>query len=256
MKDPLCREVGLRAALIARSFTRSSASGSSVGRPSRSTSATCRKSSERCSSSCEWLMGPDTNERPDSCLKLARLDERTIGGLVRGIRDDEFERLYAEHAQGLFAFLRYRTGDTVLAEELLADTCERALRARKRFDSRKGNAKTWLYAIALNCLADQARRRAGENRALERVASGPSFGLAGEIEEIDELANRELDDVADRDQLEHSLAALSGPEREAISLRFGADLTVPEIAKLTGEPLTTVESRVYRALDKLREAMA
>jgi RNA polymerase sigma-70 factor (ECF subfamily) len=199
-------------------------------------------------------MGPDTNERPDSWLKLARLDERTIGRLVRGIRDDGFERLYEEHAPGLFAFLRYRTGDTVLAEDLLADTCERALRARKRFDPRKASAKTWLYAIALNCLTDHARKRAGEGKALERVAVGPSLDSGGE--EVDELADRELDDVADRDQLERSLAALSGAEREAISLRFGADLTVPEIAKLTGEPLTTVESRVYRALDKLREAMA
>jgi len=175
---------------------------------------------------------------------------------VRVTRDDAFERLYAEHAQGLFAFLRYRTGDTTLAEELLADTCERALRARRRFDPRKGSAKTWLYAIALNALHDHARRRAGEGRALERVAAGPDFGPGGELEEIDELADRELDDVADRDQLERSLATLSGEEREAISLRFGADLTVPEIAKLTGEPLTTVESRVYRALDKLREAMS
>jgi RNA polymerase sigma-70 factor (ECF subfamily) len=200
-------------------------------------------------------MGPDTNERPETCQTLAALDERTIGTIVRGIRDDGFERLYAEHAQDLFAFLRYRTGSTVLAEELLADTCERALRARRRFDPRKGSAKTWLYAIALNCLSDQARRRAGEGRALERVAAGPDFG-GGEQEEVDELADRELEDVADRDQLNRSLAALSGEEREAISLRYGADLTVPEIAKLTGEPLTTIESRVYRALDKLREAMA
>jgi RNA polymerase sigma-70 factor (ECF subfamily) len=199
-------------------------------------------------------MRPHTNERPDSCSKLARLDERTIGELVRGIRDDGFERLYEEHAQGLFAFLRYRTGDTTLAEELLADTCERALRARRRFDPRKGSSKTWLYAIALNCLSDHARRRAGEGRALERVIAGPGFASSDELE-IDELAEVELEDIADRDQLERGLASLSGVEREAISLRYGADLTVPEVARLIGEPLPTVESRVYRALEKLREAM-
>lgn len=173
---------------------------------------------------------------------------------MRGLRDDGFERLYADHAQDLYAFLRYRTGSTVLAEELLADTFERALRARRPFDPRKASAKTWLYAIALNCLSDQARRRAGEGRALERVAAGPDFG-AGEHQEIDELADRELEDIADHDQLNQCLAALSGEEREAISLRYGAELTVPEIAKLTGEQLTTVESRVYRALEKLREAL-
>jgi RNA polymerase sigma-70 factor (ECF subfamily) len=37
-----------------------------------------------------------------------------------------------------------------------------------------------------------------------------------------------------------------------IALRFGADLTVPEIARVLDAPLTTVEGRVYRALRKLR----
>ena len=45
---------------------------------------------------------------------------------------------------------------------------------------------------------------------------------------------------------------LSPEEREAIALRFGAELTVPEMAEALGEPLTTVEGRVYRALRKLR----
>ncbi len=177
------------------------------------------------------------------------------------MRDDAFERLYEEHAQALYGFLRYRTGSSMLTEELLADTFERALRARRRFDPRKGKAKTWLYAIALNCLSDHARRQASEGRALERVgtlervAAGSGRGGDGGQEQIDELADRELDDVADRDLLSRSLAALSGEEREAISLRYGAELTVPEIAKLTGEPVTTVEGRVYRALRKLRDAM-
>jgi RNA polymerase sigma-70 factor, ECF subfamily len=174
---------------------------------------------------------------------------------VPGIRDDGFERLYAEHAQGLFAFLRYRTGDNVLAEDLLADTYERVLRSRRRFDPRKGSAKTWLYAIALNCLHDHLRRRAGESRALEQVAAGGGFPASGP-EDIDELVDHGSGGLADHNLLERSLATLSGPEREAVSLRYGAELTVAEIAKLTGEPLTTIESRVYRALEKLREAMA
>ncbi len=173
---------------------------------------------------------------------------------MRGIRDDEFERLYADHAQDLFAFLRYRTGDTALAEDLLADTCERVLRSRRRFDPRRGSAKTWLYAIALNCLHDHVRRRAGESRALEQVAAG-TFP-ASDFEEIDHLADHELHGLADADLLERGLATLSGPEREAVSLRYGAELSVAEIAKLTGEPVTTIESRVYRALEKLREVLA
>jgi RNA polymerase sigma factor (sigma-70 family) len=160
------------------------------------------------------------------------------------LRDEAFERLYAEHAQALYGFLSYRTGDSVLAEDLLADTFERALRARRRFDRRKASEKTWLYAIALNLLRDQVRRRGTESRALERVAVGARTGSGGGI-----------DQVAERDLVGRSLAALSEKEREAIALRFGADLTLPEIAKLIGEPLSTVEGRVYRALRKLRETV-
>jgi RNA polymerase sigma factor (sigma-70 family) len=164
--------------------------------------------------------------------------------MMRSMRSDAFERLYSEHAQALYGFLAYRTGDRALAEDLLADTFERALRARARFDRRKASEKTWLYAIALNCLRDHLRRQGSEERALQRVAVGASAGSGGEI-----------DRVADRDLVRHGLAALSEEEREAIALRFGAELTVPEIASLTGERLTTVEGRVYRALRKLRETL-
>ena len=162
------------------------------------------------------------------------------------MRDDEFERLYAAEAQGLFAFLAYRTGDRALAEDLMADAFERALRARRRFDPRRGSRKTWLYAIALNALRDHVRRVAAEGRALERV------GPPGAAEPApDPFAGVEV-----RDELFRALATLAPEEREAIALRYGAELTVPEMAGVLGEKLTTVEGRVYRALRKLRDTLS
>jgi RNA polymerase sigma factor (sigma-70 family) len=156
------------------------------------------------------------------------------------LKDDEFEQLYAAEAQNLFAFLAYRTGDRALAEDLLADAFERALRGK--YNPRRGSARTWLYSIALNVLRDHARRAAAEGRAYARVG-GP--------EPTDPLAGVEA-----RDQLARGLAVLSDEEREAIALRFGAELTVPELASVLGVSLTTAEGRVYRALRKLREALA
>jgi RNA polymerase sigma factor (sigma-70 family) len=160
------------------------------------------------------------------------------------MRDDDFERLYADEAAGLFAFLAYRTGDRALAEDLLADAFERALRARRRYDRRRGSGKTWLYAIALNVLRDHVRRSGAEARAFERS------GARGEAQE-----DARLTGIEDRDRLGRAMAGLAPEEREAIALRFGAELTVPEMAKLLGEPLTTMEGRVYRALRKLRAAL-
>jgi RNA polymerase sigma-70 factor (ECF subfamily) len=159
------------------------------------------------------------------------------------MRRDDFERLYEEYAQPLFGFLAYRTGDAGLAEDLLADTFERALRARARFDRRKASEKTWLYTIALNLLRDSARRSKTEARALERMPqeTPPSPD--------------ELTAVEHRDEVQRAMTVLSDEEREAIALRFGGDMTVPEIAKLLKEPLPRVEGRVYRSLRKLREEL-
>jgi RNA polymerase sigma-70 factor (ECF subfamily) len=154
-----------------------------------------------------------------------------------------FERLYEEHALGLLQFLTYRCGDRVLAEDLMTDTFERVLRARRPFDRRRASEKTWLYTIALNLLRDQARRRDVEERAMQHLRVPAAAGAS-------------LDDVfGDRDALQRALATLAEEEREAVALRYGADLTVPEMAKVLDLPLTTVEGRVYRALRKLRDEL-
>ena len=159
------------------------------------------------------------------------------------MKREDFERLFEEHAQPLFGFLVYRTGDRVQAEDVLGEAFLRALRARRRFDRRRGSEKAWLYSIALNVLRDEVRRSAAESRALERaeaVAAGETGGSG-------------VEHVENRDLVTRALDSLSPEEREAIALRYGGQLTVPEMARALDLPLRTAESRVHRALRKLRE---
>ena len=130
------------------------------------------------------------------------------------MRDEDFERLYAAEAPGLFSFLAYRTGDRALAQDLLADAFEKALRGRRGYDRRRGSEKTWLYAIALNVLRDHARRDAARARARRR-SSCPSRG-AGRTRGSRPWRTATRCPCDGR---------LSDEEREAIALRFGAELT-------------------------------
>jgi RNA polymerase sigma-70 factor (ECF subfamily) len=139
---------------------------------------------------------------------------------------EHFERLYEEHAQGLFGFLTYRTGDAALAEHLVADTFERVLTARRPFDRRKASEKTWIYAIALDRLRDNGITNGNGHHGME-VAQTRQLIMA-------------------------ALAILNDEEREALSLRYGAALSLSDIAKLIGEPRSTVEGRIYRGLKRLR----
>jgi RNA polymerase sigma factor (sigma-70 family) len=159
------------------------------------------------------------------------------------MKKDGFEQLYEEHAEALLGFLVYRTGDRVLAEEILADTFERVLRSRKGYDRRKASAKTWIYSIALNRLRDVLRKRDAEQRALRRHDAGtPEAAL-------------DTDRVEERGTVAAALAQLGEDEREAVALRYGSDLSVAEVAKTLGVKVSTAEGRIYRGLKQLRELL-
>lgn len=161
------------------------------------------------------------------------------------MKADNFERLFEEHSERLYAFLAYHTGNRALAEDLLSETFERVLRSRGRFDPRKGSERRWLYTIALNLLRDNARRKTHEDRALQHVGAGTA----------EEQADPALSAVEQRDELQRALLALNEDEREALALRFGADLKLREVAGVLGEGESAIEGRIYRALGKLRKEL-
>jgi RNA polymerase sigma factor (sigma-70 family) len=160
------------------------------------------------------------------------------------MKKDQFEQLYDEHAEALLGFLIYRTGDRALAEEVLADTFERVLRSRSRFNPKRGSIKTWIYSIALNRLRDLIRKDEAERRALERSEAGaPEVAADGTAR------------VEERSTVAAALAELDEPEREAVALRYGADLSVAEVAATLGVKPSTAEGRIYRGLRNLRDLL-
>jgi RNA polymerase sigma factor (sigma-70 family) len=165
------------------------------------------------------------------------------------VNRENFERLYADYASPLYGFLAYRTGNPALAEDLLADTFERAWVARRRFDFRRGSQKTWLYSIALNRLRDDARQKAVEERALQEAAQLGAQNENGH-------SHGDIERVEVRQLLIAALGALEEPEREALALRYGADLSLQEIADVLEVPRSTVEGRIYRGLKKLWQDLA
>ena len=156
------------------------------------------------------------------------------------MKNDQFEQLYAEHAEPLLRFLIYRTGNRATAEEVLADTFERVLRSRSRFNPSRGKVKTWIYSIALNRLRDLHRRGEAEERALRKSEAGTPEGVA------------DIDRVEERSTVAGALAQLDELEREAVSLRYGADLSVAEVAQTLGVKGSTAEGRIYRGLRNLK----
>jgi RNA polymerase sigma-70 factor, ECF subfamily len=132
------------------------------------------------------------------------------------------------------------------AEDLTQQTFERALRAWDRFDPGRATVATWLVAIARNLLIDHYRARASgaTTVALDDVdpqalptAEGTSAALG-----LDAELAQALSELAERD-------------REILALRYGADLTGPEIADATGLTLANVQQIISRSLRRLRSTL-
>ena len=147
-----------------------------------------------------------------------------------------------DHLDDVFGYLLYLTGDRTVAEDLTGETFERALRRWRRFDPRRGTAKTWLCqlarSVALDHFRSERRRRRREEIYAERDASlaheGPQgFGLSG--------------------AMEAAFAGLSVGEREVIGLRVLLDLDGETAARMLGISPTACSTRLSRALRKLEE---
>jgi RNA polymerase sigma factor (sigma-70 family) len=154
----------------------------------------------------------------------------------------DFAGIYDEHVWRVYGFFAYRLRSRVDAEDLTQQTFERALRAWGRYDESRGaSVSTWLLVIARNLLIDHVRSaRADRSQPVDEA----------DIEEIAAAPDRHS--LGLDPNLERALAELAPRERELVALRFGGDLTGPEIAALTGLTLANVQQILSRSLRRMR----
>lgn len=137
----------------------------------------------------------------------------------------------------VYAYVAYRVGDGPDAEDITSDVLERAVRYRGSYRRSHGEPVQWLLGIARRCIADHLR----SNPALTHELPEGSMPDGSEA-------------VVDRADLRQALAALDDRERELVALRYGADLTAREIARILAVRTNAVEVALHRALVKLRSA--
>lgn len=158
---------------------------------------------------------------------------------------EDFVDAYDEQVWSVYGFFAYRVGRRDDAEDLTQQTFERALRAWSRFDPERAPLGVWLMTIARNLLVDHYRRNSASPRQ-EPLDAIPEDQLGSEIP---------APDLGIDPELAEALATLSPRDREIVALRFGADLTGPEIATASGLSLANVQQILSRSLRKLRRTL-
>lgn len=164
-----------------------------------------------------------------------------------------FERLYRESRDDVYAYLAYLLGDRTLAEDVLAQTFEKAYRKRGRFDSRRGELRAWVFGIARNLALDELRR--GRREIVLDGAVMDGAVLDGSAAFTASASGAGADEAVERLAVAAALRTLDTRDRELVALKFFAGLGNREIARVVGRSETNVGSQLHRAIRKLREVL-
>lgn len=156
----------------------------------------------------------------------------------------DFEALYRDARDDLYAYVATMLRDRAAAEDVTALAFERAYRKHRSFDARKGSQRAWLFGIARNAALDELRRRARH----ASLAAEPPDEAARSPEDLAEAALR-------RAAVQAALATLAARDREVIALRFHAGLETAEVADVLGVSRSNAATLLHRAMTKLREAL-
>jgi RNA polymerase sigma-70 factor, ECF subfamily len=181
---------------------------------------------------------------------MADENTRIAAGLRR--RDpDLVDSLIEKYQHRLLRYLVYLTGRRDLAEDFFQETWIRVLERGRQFDGRH-EFGTWLFTIARHLVIDFMRRK--------QPASLDSLPESEEalIEIPDSAAPSALELRLQHEQNEKISAGMkhiAAEYREALVLRFQEGMSLAEIAGVTGAPVGTVKSRIYRGLTALQPWM-
>ena len=153
------------------------------------------------------------------------------------------DALVQEYYPQILHYCRWHLPDEQQAQDAAQETFLRAVRWLDACGGFDGQFRPFLYKIAKNVCIDLHRAAARDGPALESLPEEPAYQEAGFARTEDALRLRAL------------TAKLEPPLQELVLLRFGQQLRLREIAQVTGLPMRTVQSRLRRALEILKQQL-
>jgi RNA polymerase sigma-70 factor (ECF subfamily) len=153
---------------------------------------------------------------------------------------------------GLYGYAMVLSRDRTEAEDLVQETCVRAVKAVESLQP-GSNAKSWLFTILRNIWLNQVRQRRAAPKIVELDVDESTLGMAVEASKDPHAL---YVSKMERDQVREAIQQLPDEFREIIVLREYEELSYQEIATLLDCPAGTVMSRLGRARSRLRSLLS
>ncbi|GAA4981664.1 hypothetical protein GCM10025734_02240 [Kitasatospora paranensis] len=130
----------------------------------------------------------------------------------------------------------------------LRDCGTRSEHAWKRPMPRARRGDPWVMTMAHHRAVDRVRQAENAARREEKAAAGAHTTPVDEVSEL-------VEDRLEHERLRHCLKALTGPQRQSLTLAYYRGLTYQEVADLLETPLSTVKTRMRDGLVRLRDCL-
>ena len=170
---------------------------------------------------------------------LVRRARRGDEEAVRALYDRYFDRIYN------YAYARL--GRVAEAEDLAIETMTRALTRLDLYQERASGFQSWVYRIAHNATIDFYRRR-GQPATVsleEAEAAIPPTADPAELA-LDRIENEDL---------RAAIRRLTDDQQQVLLLRFFADLSSVDVARMLGKTVGAVQALQHRALNSLERVL-
>lgn len=154
-----------------------------------------------------------------------------------------FAELYELNFHRVYAYVLRRVHNRVDAQDLTAHVFQQALANLGKFSWRGAPFATWLYRIASNAIADQARKK-----SREIIDNNPTATT--------NPGTTDLEQTEIQARVFKAVAKLPEDQRRVIMLRFADEKSVREIANELGRSEGAVKQLQFRGLETLRSQLA
>jgi len=172
--------------------------------------------------------------------------ERLMVDAARAGNEAALSELYTLYFPRVYRYILARTGSTYDAEDLTEEVFMRVLEAIERFQWRDVPFSAWLFRIAHNAVISQRRKDTARGRTAPLLDV-----LAIDSRGPDELVENRLA----LNEIMRAAEQLPEAQRQVITLRFSAALSVAETALAMGKGEGNVKVIQHKAITKLREMM-
>lgn len=173
-------------------------------------------------------------------------DELALLARARTLDPDALAQIHDTYFAPIFRYVAFRVGDRHTAEDLASEVFTRFLSALRDRTAPQNTLRGWLYGVAARVVSDHYRKhyRAPQVELDESIVSSESN--PADIVEV----------MLTHEDLKQAMSELTDEQQNVISLRFGYELPIQEVARTLGKTEGAIKQLQARAIAALARKLA